>query len=138
LRRVLFDSDVLLDVLAQRQPFVIASAQALNTVTQTQVQGYVSGHAVTNTFYILRRQVGSEIARQLLSKLLQHLQVANVTDEVIRAALQSPMKDFEDAVTSEAANAAGVEVIVTRNTSDFAASLVSAVLPEEFLTMPLE
>jgi hypothetical protein len=84
----LFDSDVLLDILAQRQPFVFTSAQALNMVTQPQVQGYVAGHAVTNIFYILRRQVGSETARELLSRLLQHLQVANVTDEVIRAALQ--------------------------------------------------
>ncbi|WAS06236.1 PIN domain-containing protein [Gloeomargaritales cyanobacterium VI4D9] len=98
----------------------------------------VSGHAVTNIFYILRRQVGGEAARELLSRLLHHLQVANVTDEVIRAALQSPMADFEDAVTSEAANAAGVEVIVTRNTPDFLASVIPALLPEEFLAMPLE
>jgi predicted nucleic-acid-binding protein len=129
----LFDSDVWLDVLAQRQPFFVVSAQALNRVAQPQVQGYVSGHAVTNIFYILRRQVGSETARKLLSRLLQHLQVASVTDEVIRAALQSSMTDFEDAVTSEAANVAGLEVIVTRNTSDFATSSVSAVLPEEFV-----
>jgi predicted nucleic-acid-binding protein len=138
LKRILFDSDVLLDVLAQRQPFVVASAQALNTATQPQVQGYVAGHAVTNVFYILRRQVGSETARELLSRLLQHLQVANVTDKVIRAALQSAMTDFEDAVTSEAASTAGVEVIVTRNTSDFATSTIPAVLPVEFLAMPLE
>ena len=135
MRRVLFDSDVLLDVLAQRQPFVTASAQALNMVAQPQVQGYVSGHAVTNIFYILRRQVGSETAHELLSRLLQNLHVASVTDEVIRAALQSSMTDFEDAVTSEAANAAGVEVIVTRNTSDFATSSIPAVLPEEFLAV---
>jgi predicted nucleic-acid-binding protein len=133
----LFDSDVLLDVLAQRQPFVIPSAQALNTVTQPHVQGYVAGHAVTNIFYILRRQVGNETARDLLSRLLQHLQVANVTDEVIRTALQSSMTDFEDAVTSEAAKVAGVEVIVTRNISDFVASPVSAVSPEVFLATPL-
>lgn len=50
MKRVLFDSDVLLDVYAQRQPFIVASALALNTVTQEQVQGYVSGHAVTNIF----------------------------------------------------------------------------------------
>ena len=135
MKRVLFDSDVLLDVLAQRQPFVIASAQALNTVTQEQVQGYVSGHAVTNIFYLLRRQVGSIGARELISRLLQRIQVASVTNEVIQAALQSSITDFEDAVTSEAANAAGVEVIVTRNTSDFIASSVPAVLPEEFLVM---
>ncbi len=93
MRRVLFDSDVLLDVLAQRQPFVVASAQALNTVTQEDVEGYVSGHAITNIFYILRRQVGSEVARRLLSTLLQRLQVASITDQVIRAALQSSMTD---------------------------------------------
>jgi len=138
LRQILFDSDVLIDVLAQRQPFVTASAQALNRVTQPQVQGFVSGHAVTNIFYILRRQVGSETARELLSRLLQHLQVASVTDEVIRAALQSSITDFEDAVTSEAANAAGVEVIVTRNTPDFVDSSIPTILPEEFLAMQLE
>jgi predicted nucleic-acid-binding protein len=102
------------------------------------VQGFISGHAVTNIFYILRRQVGSETARELLSRLLQHLQVASVTDKVIQAALQSSMADFEDAVTSEAANAAGVELIVTRNTRDFVASAIPAVSPEEFLAMPLE
>ncbi|NJL40796.1 MAG: PIN domain-containing protein [Leptolyngbyaceae cyanobacterium SM1_4_3] len=138
MKLVLFDSDVLLDVLAQRQPFVVASAQALNRVTQPQVRGYVSGHAVTNIFYILRRQVGSETARELLSGLLQHLQVASVTDEIIRAALQSSLTDFEDAVTSEVANAAEIEVIVTRNISDFANSSVPAVLPEQFLALPLE
>ena len=98
----------------------------------------MSGHAVTNIFYILRRQIGSKAARELLSRLLQHLQVANVTNEVIRAALQSSMTDFEDAVTSEAANAAGLEVILTRNTPDFVGSVIPALLPEEFLVMPLE
>ncbi|MEH2379399.1 MAG: PIN domain-containing protein [Nostoc sp.] len=131
---MLFDSDVLLDILAQRQPFIVASARALNTVMQNQVQGYVSGHAVTNIFYILRRQVGNEVARELLAKLLQHLQVASVTDEVIRQALNSPIKDFEDAVTSAAALTAGLEIIVTRNTPDFVASLVPVMLPDEFLT----
>ncbi len=137
MKRVLFDSDVLLDVLAERQQFIVASAQALNTVTKPQlpVQGYVSGHAVTNIFYILRRQIGNTAARELLSRLLQRIQVASVTNEVIQAALQSAITDFEDAVTSEAANAADVEIIVTRNISDFGASSVPAMLPEDFLKM---
>ncbi|MTJ14219.1 PIN domain-containing protein [Anabaena sp. UHCC 0187] len=135
MKQVLFDSDVLLDILAQRQPFVVASAQALNTVMKKQVQGFVSGHAVTNIFYILRRQIGSEAARKLIENLLQHIQIASVTNEVIHQALQSPIKDFEDAVTSAAATAAGVEIIVTRNKVDFVASLVPAILPEELLKM---
>lgn len=137
MRKVLFDSDVLIDVLAQRQPFVMASAQALDRVTQSEITGFVSGHAVTNIFYILRRQTGRETAWELLSRVLQHLQVASVTDEVIRAALHSSIADFEDAVTHEAAIAAGVEIIVTRNIPDFTDSVISIVLPEEFLTMPI-
>ncbi|UUO15982.1 PIN domain-containing protein [Dolichospermum heterosporum] len=135
MKQVLFDSDVLLDILAQRQPFVVASAQALNTVMKKQVQGFVSGHAVTNIFYILRRQIGSEAARKLIENLLQHIQIASVTNQVIHQVLQSPIKDFEDAVTSAAAMSAGLEIIVTRNKADFVASLVPAMLPEEFLKM---
>ncbi|MBE9249147.1 PIN domain-containing protein [Dolichospermum sp. LEGE 00240] len=135
MKQVLFDSDVLLDILAQRQPFVVASAQALNTVMKKQVQGFISGHAVTNIFYILRRQIGSESARKLIENLLQHIQIASVTNQVIHQALQSPIKDFEDAVTSAAAMSAGLEIIVTRNQADFVASLVPAMLPEEFLKM---
>lgn len=100
---------------------------------QKRAQGYVSAHAVTNIFYILRRQIGNEAARDLLARLLQQIQVASVTDEVIRQALQSSITDFEDAVTSMAAVLAGLEIIVTRNTSDFTASSVPAMLPEEFL-----
>ena len=135
MKQVLFDSDVLLDILAQRQPFVVASAQALNTVMKKQVQGFVSGHAITNIFYILRRQIGSEAARKLIENLLQHIQIASVTNQVIHQALQSPIKDFEDAVTSAAAMSAGLEIIVTRNKADFVASLVPAMLPEEFFKM---
>ena len=133
MKRVLFDSDVLLDVLAQRQPFFFLSAKALDTVTQGQVQGYVSGHAITNIFYILRRQIGNEASRKLISKLLEHLQVASVTEQVIKGALQSSISDFEDAVTSEAARAIGLEIIVTRNISDFRNSSVLAMLPQDFL-----
>jgi predicted nucleic acid-binding protein len=134
LKLVLFDSDVLIDVLAQRQPFFPTSALALNTVAQGRVEGYVAGHAVTNIFYILRRQLGGETTRELLARLLLKLHVASVTDAVVRQALSSQITDFEDAVTSAAAIAAGVELIVTRNTPDFRSSPVAAMPPEMFLT----
>lgn len=133
MKQVLFDSDVLLDVLLNRQTFVIASARALNTVATEQCLGYLSGHAVTNIYYILHRQLGRSTAHEKLTSLLQRLQVASVTDSVIRAALQSPITDFEDAVTHEAAKASDLELIVTRNVTDFAASSIPVLLPEALL-----
>ncbi|MCZ2207918.1 PIN domain-containing protein, partial [Cylindrospermopsis raciborskii] len=83
MKKVLFDSDVLLDILAQRQPFIVFSAQTLNTVITKQAQGFVSGHTITNIFYILRRQIGSDATKKLIETLLQNLQIASVTDAVI-------------------------------------------------------
>ena len=65
--------------------------------------------------------------------MLQRLQIASVTDEVIEAALQSLVTDFEDAVTSEAANAIGLKIIITRNVSDYVNASVPAMLPKDFL-----
>lgn len=135
MKQVLFDSDVLLDVLLNRHPFVIDSAKALNTVATDQVKGFLAGHAVTNLYYIMRRQLSSSVAHEKLKLLLQRIQVASVTDSVIRAALQSQMTDFEDAVTSEAAQTAQTDLIVTRNISDFERSPVPAILPGKLIEL---
>lgn len=134
MKQVLFDSDVLLDVLMERQPFVTASAKALSWATMLGNEGMVAGHAITNMFYILRRKVGREDAIRLISAIAQILEVASITDSVINVALKSNMADFEDAVASAAAVASGAEAIITRNGSDFTGSLVPALSPEEFLT----
>ena len=65
MKQVLFDSDVLLDILMERQPFVVASAKALAWATIPGNEGMVAGHAVTNMFYILRRKVGRDVERGL-------------------------------------------------------------------------
>jgi predicted nucleic acid-binding protein len=135
LKKVLFDSDVLLDVLLNRHPFIVDSAQALNTVATEQIKGYLAGHAVTNLYYIMRRQLNSAITHEKLNQLLQRIEVASVTDNIIRSALQNPMPDFEDAVTSEAAYAAQIDLIVTRNISDFEKSPVFAILPGKLIEM---
>jgi predicted nucleic acid-binding protein len=133
LKRVLLDCDVILDVLLNRQPFVLSSAQVLDAVATAKINGYLAGHAVTNIYYLLRRQLGRDAAQQGLSRLLQRLQVVSITDDVIRAALRSSMRDFEDAVAVEAAKAAGLDLIVTRNLSDFAAASIPVLLPRDLL-----
>lgn len=129
----MFDSDVLLDILMERQPFITASAQALSWATVADHEGLVVGHAITNIFYILRRKVGRTEAIRLISTILQILRVASVTEAVIDTALKSPMVDFEDAVTSAAAAASGAEAIVTRNGPDFTESVIPALSPADFL-----
>ncbi|MDF5716619.1 MAG: PIN domain-containing protein [Rhizonema sp. NSF051] len=79
MKRVLFDTDVILDVLLQRQPYFNTSAFALDTVGQGKIEGFVAGHAVTNLFYLLRRQLGSQKSREILIALMTKIEVENLT-----------------------------------------------------------
>jgi predicted nucleic acid-binding protein len=131
--RSLFDTNVVLDVLLRREPHFAASAAALDTAARGGTDGYLAGHAVTTIAYLLQRQLGAAGSRAVLTDLLSQLRVAPVTDGVVRRALASSLRDFEDAVCDAAAGEAGVELIVTRNVADFGGSAVEAVLPEVFL-----
>lgn len=131
-KRVLFDTDVILDFLMERQPFFPEATTALNTISQEKAIGFVSAHAVTTLFYVLSRKVGSEKGKKIIADLLKTMVVASVTEKIVKMALTSKFKDFEDAVAHFAALEEKVSVIVTRNIKDFSSGEIPAVLPEVF------
>lgn len=130
MRRVLFDTNVLLDVLLEREPHYAASTAAFDLVGRDRIEGLVAAHAVTTLDYLLARRVGARRSRQILATLLSKMRVASVTDSVVRTALASRITDFEDAVCDAAATEAGADAIVTRNLADFARATTLAMLPE--------
>jgi predicted nucleic acid-binding protein len=132
-KRVLFDTNILLDVILNRAAHVKASAAALDLVGQGKVEGYVAGHAVTTIAYIVQRERGAAEARKALAHLLSRVKVAPITDSSVRMALTMEFGDLEDAVCAASAQEASCAVIVTRNTQHFRKSEPPAILPEAFL-----
>ena len=133
MKRVLFDTNILLDVILSRDPHVEVSAAALDLVGRGRVEGYVAGHAVTTIAYIVQREKGAAGARNALVHLLSRVRVAPVTDASMRTALAMDLGDFEDAVCAASAQEAGCAVIVTRNPRHFRKLEPPALLPEAFL-----
>lgn len=117
--RLLYDINVVLDVLLAREPHLEASARALDLVPRGVVDGYIAAHAVTTIFYLVERAAGPASGRQHLATILSRLKVAPVDDAIVRQALASPLPDFEDAVTAVAAKQVRARVVVTRNGGDF-------------------
>ena len=64
--------------------------------------------------------------------------VCLVDKDILLAALGSGFVDFEDAVQNAAAIEANIEIIVTRNTTDYRTSLLTVLTPEEFVAAHLE
>lgn len=130
--KVLFDLNVLMDVMQQREQFYEASAVALSRSLNGDCLGVVPGHAVTTLHYLLTRYVNKRKADESIDFLLENFTIVNAETETFRYARQLGMKDFEDAVVAAIAKTAECDVIVTRNIADFKQSPVEVLLPEEF------
>ena len=135
MKRILFDTNVVLDVLLDRQPYVEASAAAWAAVETGIAEGMVTGHAVTTIHYLVRKETGAVKARGTLSAILRVFGIAAVNSTVIQEALQLPCSDFEDAVTAAAARLATCDYIVTRDPKGFRGSTIRPLTPEA--AMPL-
>jgi predicted nucleic acid-binding protein len=133
--RILFDTNVVLDVLLDRIPFVAASASIWNIAERKQSEGLLAAHAVTTIFYIVQKQQGNAAAKRTVASLLQVFGVAAIDDSAIRDALLSPIPDFEDSVTASAASRAKCDFIVTRDPKGFQTSQVPAFAPEALIAL---
>ena len=130
MKRILLDTNVVLDVLLDRQPYVDASAAVWATVETGVSEGMLAAHAVTTIHYLVRKEMGSSKARRITSAILSVFGIAAVDGAVVQEALQLPFSDFEDAVTAAAARLAGCEFIVTRDPKGFRGSPVRSLTPE--------
>lgn len=129
--RVLIDTNVILDVMLEREPFVEASAEVLSRVEAGELTGCVCATTVTTLHYLATQAVGSERALSEVRKVLSLFEVAPVGRSVLESALELGIKDYEDAVLHEAARQVDAQGIVTRNIRDFKAATLAVYTPEE-------
>ena len=132
---ICFDTNVILDVVLQREPFSQDSAKVLSLVEKADHTGVLCATTLTNLHYMTRRTLGEAGARQNIDNFLQVMELAMVTRASVHAAIRSDMRDFEDAVLAYSAHLAGAQAIVTRNLGDFAKSPVRAYTPSQFLAL---
>jgi predicted nucleic acid-binding protein len=132
--KVFFDTNVLIDVLALRQPFYEDSAELWTLSERRTITGFVSVLTFTNTFYIVRRLTDLKTARRALSLIRDAFTPVACDGDIIHRAIASKLGDFEDAVQYISATQIGVDCIVSRNVSHFPASSECPILtPAEFL-----
>ena len=132
--RAFIDTNVIVDVVAKREPFFSDSQSVLALCATGELEGVVSDLTFCNVAYVLRKSLGGAQLRNGLRVLKNHLQVVPIGEAAIAAALENEMTDFEDAVQLEAARANRADVIITRNVRHFNNSPIRVCTPSELLT----
>lgn len=130
---VLFDTNVILDVLLEREPFIDTASKLFALVDNGRIKGSICATTVTTIFYIAAKDFGSRRARDQVHGLLGLFEIAPVDRDVLDGALDVDFSDYEDAVLHEAARAVGATAIVTRDRRDFVNSAIPALDPQELL-----
>ena len=131
--RILVDTNVVLDVLLGRKPFVDNATRVFGLIERTQVEGLLCATTVTTIDYLLTQTFSRPESLGTIRRLLGLFEIAPVNRLVLEEALRSRIVDFEDAVLEQSARLSEADVIVTRNTRDFRNSAVKAVEPDELL-----
>ncbi|MEG4209343.1 PIN domain-containing protein [Microcoleus sp. S13_B4] len=92
--KILIDTNIIVDVALDREPFFAESDRILTFVEEAQIQGYISASTFSDLYYIIRRDRGRDWTLDFLRQLATFCQVATVDNSVISMALTCKFKDF--------------------------------------------
>ena len=98
MKKLLVDTNIIIDLLAQRESFYEPAAQLFSLADQEKVELYVSSLSFANAHYILNRELTESKVREILRKLKVLVKVINLDSKVLDMSLNSDFKDFEDAI----------------------------------------
>jgi predicted nucleic acid-binding protein len=131
--QVLLDTNVVLDILLNREPWVTDAKALWQANDNGRMIGYITATTMTDIFYVARRLASLEVAYQAVRVCLELLEVCAVDRQSLEYALALPGKDFEDNLQVACVHLFHLEAIVTRNIKDFAGAPVPVLTPAEAL-----
>jgi predicted nucleic acid-binding protein len=133
--KLFLDTNVVLDVLADREPFAEDAAGVLSVIERGEAEGFVAAHTATTVFYLLQKELGLRRAKRALMDILKLVGVVAVDHDRLLQALAMNWKDFEDAVQAACAAKIDADYIITRNQDDFSGAEVPTRSPAEYLAL---
>jgi predicted nucleic acid-binding protein len=134
MRRVLIDTNVLIDYISEREPFSESARSILLLCMDKKLNGSIAAHSVMNAFYILRKEMTLTERREFLLDICTFLTVIGIDKTKIVFALENNnFSDVEDCLQVECAKEFNAEYIITRNIKDFTESDIPAISPDDYL-----
>jgi len=132
--RIFLDTNIILDLLAERKPFYESIAKLATLADQKKLALVTTPLSFTTVEYILKRNENAEIVIDKLRKFKIICEVCDVNEEIVEKGLNSNFKDFEDSIQYYSAVEANCSIFITRNGKDFKNSSLPIMNAEEYLS----
>ena len=134
MKLVLFDTNVVLDVLLNRAPWGTEAAACRQAIDEGRIVGCLTATTITDIFYVARKHKGLAGAFEAVRVCLDAFAICLVDRRVLEQALDLLGADFEDNLQIACAAQANLDAVVTRDKGGFRDSTLPAFTPSELLT----
>ena len=132
---VLIDTNVILDALMTRTPWNKNAEEIILLSAAGDITACVTASSITDIYYLFRRATGDNAsAREAVWRLIQIINVIDVSAGDCERAFDLPTSDYEDAVQIACAARHKLDQIVTQDAGHFSGSPINIASPEAFLS----
>jgi predicted nucleic acid-binding protein len=132
MKKVFLDTNIIVDLIADRKPFSKYSIEIFKKAEEKKIKLFTSSHSIATTHYLLKKYLEEKVLRDVLYNLLDYVTVIAVDTDVLKKGLRSKHKDFEDSIQILCASTIEkIDCIVTRNIKDFRDSEIIVLTPDE-------
>jgi len=131
--KILFDTNIILDIFLARQPFIKNAAELFAKVEQGELVGILGATTITTLYYLISKQLGKKQTKQVIEKLINLFNIGSVNHLVLRTSLALDFPDYEDTVLYQVALHNKAKGIVTRDRRGFSKGILPVYSPEELL-----
>ena len=134
--RALIDTCIVIDAFQNRRPFADDARAIFYAAADDRFDGYVTAKSAADIYYLMHRYTHSDKeTRDVLRRLGSLFEFIDTAAADCVNAIDSDIKDYEDAIMTESAARSCMDCIVTRNAADYLFSKVTIYTPQEFLAI---
>lgn len=129
-KKIFVDSDIILDLLLRREPFVSYS-QVL--FTKQPVKLCTSALVLANVHYVTQKILNKKTAKNLVKEILDLMDIFPFDGGHILLAINNEHIDFEDSIQYHIAKQQNCDLIVTRNIRHYKTFDIPVLTAEQYL-----
>ncbi len=130
---LLIDTNVILDVLLNREEFVRDSSMVFKLCETKKAVDYISILSFANIMFVMRKQLSSKQIEEIFKKLSLIFNFSEINKNILEMTIKYGWSDFEDSIQAASGEIIKADYIVTRNIKDFVNSQIKAITPSQLL-----
>lgn len=136
MKRILIDTNIVIDLLAKQEKFYNDAANLFSQADKKEIILSISSLTFANTNYILTKSKSAKIAREILRKFKVMVVLLELNDKITELALSDEsFNNFEDGLQYYTAIENEIDIIITRNKKDFKNSKLPVLSAKEYLSI---